>query len=525
MASDMVRALLEPGAYPAPERPSTVTMAETHISWLLFAGELVYKIKKPVDYGFLDFTTLERRHRFCHDEVRLNRRLSPDVYLGVVEIRERDGRYTVEGEGRTVDYAVRMRRLPPDRWLAQLLDRNEADGALMRRIAARLAAFHREAAGDQRITALGGLDAVHRNTAENFAQVEEYVGTTLARPLLDRVAAWTGAFLAERAPAFRRREAEGRVRDGHGDLHAEQISVTNGLAFIDCIEFNERFRFSDVAADIAFTAMDVEYHGAPALARALIDAYVEESGDPGVLEVLPLYLCYRAFTRGKVRSFRLRQPDLSPADRELVIDRARRYFELAGRFARPVRPALLVVTGLMGTGKTSLAAALAERLPAATFNSDPIRKELAGLDPEARQPERWGAGIYGEAATRRTYDELHRRARAELVTGRTVILDASYRDAAWRHEARALAREAGAEFLLLETRCPDPTVRDRLRARDGGPSDGRVELIEAQRAGYQAPDEIPSGLRIEVDTSAPLPEVARTTLETVHRRLLANHSG
>lgn len=521
MATDLVRALLDPGAYPAPERPATVTMAETHISWLLFAGDFVYKVKKPVDYGFLDFTTLELRRRFCHDEVRLNRRLSPDVYLGVVEIRERDGRCAIEGPGRTVEYAVRMRRLPPDRWLSQLLDRGEADAELMRRIAERIAAFHREAAASARITQLGGLAAVRVNTAENFAQTEEYVGVTLSRALHDRVAAWTAAFLAEREAAFREREADRRIRDCHGDLHADQISVTNGLAFIDCIEFNERFRFGDVAADIAFTAMDVAYHGAPDLARALMDAYVEASGDPGVLDVLPFYACYRAFTRGKVRSFRLRQPGLNPAEREAVIDQASRYFTLAGRYARPERPVLLVLTGLMGTGKTSLAGALAERLPALALNSDVVRKELAGIDPGSPNPERWGAGIYGEAATRRTYDELHRQARTELETGRSVILDASYRDAAWRHEARAVARTTGADFLLLEVQCPEGVVRERLANRVGGPSDGRVELLAAQRSRYEPPDEVPAGRRLVVDTSAGLAEVVRTALEAVDRRLLA----
>ncbi len=525
MATDLVGALLDPGAYPADERPTAVTMAETHISWLFFAGDFVYKVKKPVDYGFLDFTTLALRRRFCDDEVRLNRRLSPDIYLGVVTIRERDGRYGVEGEGRPVEYAVRMRRLPPDRWLADLLDRGEADPGLMRRIAARVAAFHRDAATDDRITAVGGLDAVRGNTAENFAQAESYIGVTLTRPLHDRVAAWTAAFLAEREPVFRRREAEGRIRDCHGDLHADQISITNGIAFIDCIEFNERFRFGDVAADIAFTAMDVEYHGAPLLARELIEAYVRDAADPGALGVMPFYQCYRAFTRGKVRSFRLRQAGLTDADRRAVIDQAARYFELAGRYAHPERPALLVITGLMGTGKTSLARALAERLPAVTFNSDPIRKEVAGLDPDTPHPEQWGAGIYGEAATRRTYDELHRRAGNELRQGRCVILDASYRDAAWRHEARAVARDAGADFLLLETVCPEVLVRERLAGRHGGPSDGRVELVDAQRAEYQPPAEVPSKCRIEVDTAPPLPAVARAALEAIHRRLLAEPRG
>jgi aminoglycoside phosphotransferase family enzyme len=280
---DVVRSLLEPSAYPARERLRRVTFVETHISWLFFTGSFVYKVKKPVDYGFLDFTTLEKRRFFCLEEVRLNQRLSPDVYRGVVGISGEGGRCVVGGTGPIVDYAVKMRQLPPDRWLSGLLRRGEASPALMRRIAQRIAGFHAAAAAADPSRRIGGIDTVRVNTQENFVQTLEYVGVTVTAEAYDRVQAYTEAFLDVRAGRFAQREREGRIRDCHGDLYADQICVENGIAFIDCIEFSERFRYSDVAADIAFPAMDVDYYGRPDLSAELVREYVASSADPGVL--------------------------------------------------------------------------------------------------------------------------------------------------------------------------------------------------------------------------------------------------
>ncbi len=290
-----------------------VGLVETHISWLFFTGRFVYKVKKPVNFGFLDFTTLERRRFFCLEELRLNQRLSPDVYLGVVAIWEEGGRYAMQETGRIVEYAVKMRQLPADRWLSGLLKRGDATPALMRRIARRIAAFHAVAEVGEPARHVGGIDTVRFNTQENFSQTREQVGVTVAVEIQDRVQAYTEAFLDARSEVFARREREGRIRDCHGDLHADQICVEDGIAFIDCIEFNERFRYGDVAADIAFPAMDVDYYGRPDLSAELVREYVAASGDADALAVLDFYKCYRAFTRGKVRGFRLRQPGLTDA--------------------------------------------------------------------------------------------------------------------------------------------------------------------------------------------------------------------
>ena len=493
---------------------------ETHISWLFFTGRFVYKIKKPVDFGFLDFTSLEKRRHFCLEEVRLNRRLSPDVYLGVVGIWEEGGRYAMHETGRIVEYAVKMRQLPDDRWLSGLLQRGEASPSLMRRIARRIAAFHAAAAGGEPAPRVGGIDTVRANTQENFTQTRDQVGVTVAQETWDRVKAYTDAFLDARSELFARREREGRIRDCHGDLHADQICVENGIAFIDCIEFNERFRFSDVAADIAFAAMDVDYHGRPDLSAELLREYVAASGDAGALNVLGFYKCYRAFTRGKVRGFRLRQPGLSDPERHAIVDQASRYFDLANRYAQLPGPLVIVISGLMGTGKSSLARALGPRLGAEVLASDIVRKELAGIRPEEPRLEAWAEGIYGDEFTRRTYRELHTRAAERLREGRIVILDASYREAACRAGARDTARANGAPFLLLEAVCPETIVRQRLAGRGGGASDGRLELLDRQHEEFQSPLEIPGEERAQIDTSGALDEVAMAALVTVYGKRL-----
>ena len=515
---DVVRSLLTPEAYPDDERPERVELVETHISWLFFTGRFVYKVKKPVDYGFLDFTTLDRRRRFCLEEVRLNRRLSPEVYLGVVEIWEEGGRYTMHETGRVVEYGVKMRQLPGHRWLSGLLRRGEASPALMRRIARRIASFHATAETNDHIRRMGALDTVAFNTQENFVQTRDYIGVTVTVESYDRVKAYTEAFLDARADLFVQRERDGRIRDCHGDLHADQICAENGLAFIDCIEFNERFRCSDVAADIAFPAMDVEYYGRPDLAAELIRDYVEASADAGVIEILDFYKCYRAFTRGKVRGFRLRQAGLAEDERRAIIDEAARYFALASRYARLTGPMLVVVCGLMGTGKTSLAHELGPRLGAEILSADVVRKELAGARPDEPHREPWGRDIYTDEFSDRTYSELHRRAAERLREGQLIILDASYRTAEWRRAARETGTATGAAFLLIEAVCPERVVRQRLAGRRAGPSDGRVELLDAQRARFEPPLEVPAEQRIVVDTSANLDDVVMTALREVYRR-------
>jgi aminoglycoside phosphotransferase family enzyme len=335
----LVASLLQPQAYPHPAED--IELHETHISWVILAGPFVYKIKKPVDLGFLDFTTLERRATDCDDEVRLNRRLCPDVYLGIVEIVERDGSYFVGGPGRPVEPAVWMRRLPDEGMLPSLLAHKAVSPDLIRSIARRLAEFHAEAATGVGVDVYGSLATVRGNWAENFAQTDPFIGRTLAPPIRAWIGDFVERFLAEQGGLLERRVAEGRIRDGHGDLHAASICVEGRqVQIFDCLEFAPRFRCSDVAAEVAFLAMDLDHFGRADLGTAFVDEYVLRSGDAELRELLSFYLCYRAYVRGKVASLRLNEPDLSAEDQAAITSEARAYFDLAHRYAgRPATDA------------------------------------------------------------------------------------------------------------------------------------------------------------------------------------------
>ena len=520
----LVQALLRPGAYPDGTRSARVELMETHVSYLFLTGSYVYKVKKPVDYGFLDFTSLEKRRYFCHQEVLLNRRLSPDVYLGVVEVRRDGDSYAVEGPGETVEYAVQMRRLPRSRIMSELLRRRALKPAQMRLLAERVHGFHQTAETGPHITALGGLETVRNNVLENFAQTERYIEQTVSRRDFRRASAYSQAFLAEREDLFAQRAEEGRIRDGHGDLHSAQIFLDdNDVAIIDCIEFNERFRYGDVASDLAFLAMDLDYYRRDDLSRTLVDAYVEASGDRGIEELLDFYKCYRAWVRGKVTSFRLDDPSLSPQAKRSLADEARRYFRLASRYARPSGPVLLLTAGLVGAGKSSLARDLAGPLEAEVLTSDVIRKEMAGIPVTERQFTPWGTGLYTEESIEDTYAELHRRAEDGLQRGRAVVLDASYRKRAWREAALDIARRADAPALVLECVAPEEDVRARLERRSRrrrDPSDGRWEIYAQQKAAYEPLTELSASQHLIIDTSSPRFQTSLHALTQVYRLLM-----
>lgn len=503
----LVQTLLQPGFYP--HRPARVDLVQTHISFLFLAGEEVYKVKKPVDFGFLDFTTLEKRQFYCNEEVRLNRRLAPEVYLSVAPIHASPGKtLTLAPEGPVVEYAVRMRRLPQDRMLKALLSRGEAPPAVMEAIAARLARFHREAATGGAIDEMGSIDVIRRNHEENFVQTRPYVGETLS-PLQHRfLETYSENFLRTHASLFPQRVNEQRIRECHGDLHMEHICLSPEITIFDCIEFNERFRCGDVAAEVAFLAMDLDFHGFPAEADVFVQAYVRHSGDRDLPVLLPFYQCYYAVVRGKVVGFRLGDAAIGDAAKAQARAMAESYFALALRYAaRPERPVLIAMAGLTGTGKSVFARALGSLLGAEILQMDVLRKTLLGLAPAARRPEPFGQGIYGEETTDKTYAHALEKAADALDNGRSVILDGSFRRRQHRLQAAALAQQRGGAFFLVECVCPEPVIRERLAARQAAadePSDGRWEIYEAQRRAFEPVKELapPAHLRLDTDGSA-----------------------
>ncbi len=324
---ELIKALLDPKAYPEP--PSRVELVQTQISYVFLADDYVYKIKKPVDMGFLDYSTLEKRLIFCRKEVELNRRLCPDAYLGVVPLTNDNGHYVLDGKGKVEEYAVKMRRLPQDAMMDVLLLKNEVTPKMVTDVAAIIAEFHRKAATGEEINKLGGIEAVIQNTSENFAQTEKYFGIIILPETYQRIKDYTEGFIEANLALFRKRAAAGRIRDCHGDLHAAHICFYQGICIYDCIEFIDRLRYTDVAAEVAFLAMDLDHYRRADLSKIFVNAYVQASGDTELLKLLNFYKCYRAYVRGKVNCFQYNDPYISAKEKDKIIATAASYFRLA----------------------------------------------------------------------------------------------------------------------------------------------------------------------------------------------------
>lgn len=472
---------------------------------VFFAGDRAYKVKKPVDLGFLDFSTVAARREACHREVRLNRRLAPDVYLGVAEVLGPDGE--------PCESVVLMRRMPAAARLSTLVRAGADVRDALRALARQLAAFHATARHDPATAAEGTRDAVRARWTDSFAQLRPFHGTVLDPGAAAEVERLALRFLDGRADLFAARIAAGLVRDGHGDLIADDVFVLpDGPRALDCLEFDDRLRCVDGLDDAAFLAMDLERLGAPDAARFFLDRYAEFAGTPRVPALEHHYVAYRAYVRAKVACLRTAQGDGAAAGD------ARAHAGLALRHLRAGAVRLVLVGGLPGTGKSTVAGGLADRLGAVLLRSDRVRKEIAGIPPAASAAAPYRTGIYAAAATEATYETLLAHAGVLLARGESVVLDASWADAGYRVAAVALARAAAAD--LVELRCTAPaavtTRRLRDRAGSGDPSDADAGIAAALAADFE-----PWTTATDLDTTGPPAD----TLAAAVAQVTTVHSG
>jgi len=323
----LVEMLRNPEIYP--DNPSRMDFVQTQMSLIFLTGNYVYKVKKPVDLGFLDYSTLEKRRGFCYQELRLNQRLCPGAYLDVVPIVVNGDNIAIGGEGEIVEYAVKMHQLPRDRTMDVLIRGGQVTEDMVQQAAQKVAEFHRNAETNEEISNYGGLDTISTNTGENFSQTEKYIGLSITAEQHQGIKAYTEDFIERNTKLFDKRRIEGRIRDCHGDLHAAHVCFADEICIFDCIEFNDRFRYGDVASEVAFLSMDLDRYRRPDLSKVFYDAYVEASGDKELMQLLSFYKCYRACVRGKVESFKLDDPLISQGEKDAILLVAKRYFELA----------------------------------------------------------------------------------------------------------------------------------------------------------------------------------------------------
>ncbi|MEW6471241.1 MAG: AAA family ATPase [Actinomycetota bacterium] len=452
----------------------TAAIAETHISVLVSIDDRVYKLKKPVSLGFLDFSERSLRERACHREVELNRRLAPDVYLGVADITGVDGE--------VCDHLVVMRRMPPDRRLATLVRSGAALDAPLDEVARRIAVFHAAAPTSDDISTAGRREAVQAVWESSFKELVPFKGTVLDRPTCDRVEQLVRRYLAGRARLFEHRIAAGAVRDGHGDLQAEDIfCLDDGPRILDCIEFDDRLRHGDVVADVAFLAMDLERLGAPQSAQHFLARYREFAGETHPESLEHHYVAARAHVRCKVACLRHGQGDAeaAPAARSLL-DLTLRHLE-AGR----VR--LVLVGGLPGTGKSTVAAALADATGWSVLRSDEIRKDVAGLGHTTAAAAAPDEGLYRPELIDAAYDAMLERSRTALELGESVVLDASWSAERHRQAARQLADATSSDLVELRCVAPPDVAEQRIRQRlaaGSDPSDATPAVAAAMAARF-----------------------------------------
>ena len=520
---DLVAELLRPGALGG---RGPIDLRVTHASWVFIRGEDVWKVKRPVTFGFLDFGSAAARRHFCEEEVRLNRRLAPEVYLGVEPIRRLDdvlsvGRDDLAATGEIVDWAVHMRRLPEEASGAALLQRGALRPTELAALAERLAVFHKASPETPDVGAWGIL---RMNVDENFAETERFVGDLVDRETFEEARLFQRRWLSAHDELVRRRQVEGRVREGHGDLRLEHVYfMPDGRGHlepvvIDCVEFNERFRCGDVAGDVGFLAMELDAERHPELAAGFLAHYAEASDDFELYAVLDFYLSYRAWIRGKVAALVASDVTTSAEVGRAKRIEARRDFALARSYAgRSLDPAFVVaVGGMIGAGKSTLAAALGRELAVPVVSSDRTRKVLAGLAPT----DPGGPELYTDASGDRTYGEVLRRADAILRSGRNVVLDASFAEPRWRAAAAAVARDRGATFAFIEVTCSDDDVlRSRLQGRRGvaSTSDATDAELEDFRRRYVSPTDSEDMPLIRVEGNADKNQLRVRALDALRR--------
>lgn len=492
---------------------AAVDVIETHISWVLLCGEFAYKIKKAVNLGFLDFSTLAKRRQYCHEELRLNRRLAPQLYLDVIAIGGDIAQPVLDTHGETIEYAVRMARFDQAGLLDHMLRAGQLNDAHVDRLAALVADFHARIPNRPPQPPMGSPEQVRAPVRDNIRALRERIQAPHLLQTISRIEQWTEQAFENLRTALERRRAQGFVRECHGDMHLGNMAVHHGeLIIFDGIEFNPSLYWIDVMSEAAFVFMDLDDHGHCELAWRFLNQYLAHTGDCEGMRVLRYYLCYRAMVRAKVAAIQAGQSHTGT-------DAVNEYVNLAQRYARPQRPVLAIAHGLSGSGKSTVCGPLAQRFGALHLRSDRERQRLYGRG----QGDGVGAGSYGAEATERTYARLEACAEAALAARFSVLVDATFLDAARRGRFAALAREANADFYILHFQAKPERLRQRVQARQRSGQDlseADLAVLEHQLRVYEPlhPDE--SGAVIEVDSDSADADVlarrvaARLTAET-----------
>ncbi|MBS3801270.1 MAG: AAA family ATPase [Candidatus Thermoplasmatota archaeon] len=477
-------------------KETNIQLIQTHISYVVLTESCAYKIKKPVDFGFLDFSTLEKRKHFCHEELRLNARLCPDLYKEVIMFTKKDdGKLEINGTGPIVEYAVKMKQFPQKNIMTQLLKEHKISKDHIDDLVDALVSFYKESPSTEEIASYGSIDAVKQNIDENFEQTKNKIDITISNDEFHHIKQANELFFKNKKDLLNHRKKNGFIKSCHGDLHSGNIVLFNdSLCVFDCIEFNKRFRYIDVASDIGFFAMDLDIQNHPFLSSYLITQYIKKSNDTSLLEVLNLYKSYRAYVRGKVLGIQLDDPHIEKQKKQELIKQISPYFSLSSYYASLMNiqvnqqhPIVFMMSGLTGTGKSTVAGKIAVDYNAQIINTDVVRKETSGVDKFERHLDDPNTGMYSPERVHQTYEKVMNYAESVLNQGKNVVLDATFQKQEHRDMAKTVASKFNAAFIPIYCTCPEKVAKQWLedRMKSKNVSDGRWEIYQMQKDSFE----------------------------------------
>jgi aminoglycoside phosphotransferase family enzyme/predicted kinase len=481
----LIEQMLTADFYPHPVT-EPIQLLQTHISFVLLTGDYAYKVKKPMNFGFLDFSTLAKREYFCHEEIRLNQRLAPELYLEVLPISlDNAGKHHLGDTSAISEYALKMQQFDQENLLINLFEKNQLTTDHVTEIGRQLAKFHQTALTNDHIATFGTMDSVQQVSHDNYDATAKYIGLAQEQTWFDQTRAYTDQFFATHRDLFSQRITQDKIKECHGDAHLKNICLyQDKIQIFDCIEFNEPFRNSDVLYDAAFLLMDLQFRGRDDLANVFLNTYLEYTGDYEGLALLPLYCSMRAYVRAKVTSFLLDDPAIGEPVKQSAAAEARAYYQLAWQYTQPRQSKLIMMSGVSGSGKSTQARAIAAADQAIHLRSDVIRKHIAGVDLTERN-----ANIYTPELTAQTYSRLCELGIKLAQAGVTVILDAKYDRIALRQSVLEAATAANIPCEIIFCTAERTTLMDRLISRSAANqdvSDATVELLDQQLTSFEA---------------------------------------
>lgn len=500
----LIQQMLQPEFYPhSVQEP--IRLMQTHVSYVALTGDYAYKVKKAVDFGFLDYSTLEKRKHFCEEELRLNQRAAAPIYLEVLPIAQQNDTFILGSDDNVIEYAVKMRQFPQSALLSHRFEHGQLTEDLLRQLAEAIAQFHLSAKTDAYIRSFGTVENVRQSIDENYEQTRNFIGGPQTQQQFDETKAYTDEFFATRQDLFQQRMDQDKIRACHGDLHLNNICYwQDQLLLFDCIEFNEPFRFVDVMFDIAYIIMDLTVAGREDLAAIFLSHYVEQTGDWEGLQILPLYVSRQSYVRAKVTSFLLGDPSVSEEDKQAAAAKAAKYYTLAWSYVQQRQGRLLVMSGLSGSGKSTVARELSRQMGAIYLRSDAVRKHLAGIPVQ----ERGDNTLYTPEMSQKTYGRLIHLGTLLSSQGYIVILDAKFDTQANRQLAIAEAKTHDLSPTIVHCEAPIDILKERVQQRSGDIADATLEVLEKQQLEPFTADE--AQYVTTIDTTRPLSDQLAT---------------